>query len=129
MPCRTHSVSDTRALLLGLRAAVTTSPSWRQREACDVHHSRMAFDHQCQPWREKETVVVYDRSTYTRSNMARLKPGEVGAQKTALQVRIWSKAELREATWSCGWARRQEDIWVLCVGLKEQANLSLQSLT
>lgn len=46
--------------------------------------------------------------------MARLRPGEVGPTEDSSQVRIWSKAELQEATWSCGWARRQGDIWVLC---------------
>lgn len=57
VPCRMHSIGDTRALVLYLRAAVMPSPSWGHRGACGVHHSYMAFDHQCQPWEGKETVA------------------------------------------------------------------------
>lgn len=48
-PCRMPSISDSGALVLYLRTAVMTSLSCRQSGACDVQHSRMAFDHQCQP--------------------------------------------------------------------------------
>lgn len=53
-PLKDTLYSDMKSLILCPRAAVTPCPSWRQSGACDVHHSHMAFDHQCQPWKEKE---------------------------------------------------------------------------